>query len=64
MVTFYNSLDKSALNAVIVWIFLNREDHMLATRSLLVSFVAKAKKLAGLQDEGTNHVQVYSSDQA
>ena len=50
MIIFYNMLDISALNAFIVWMSLNKEDHAgkrgnRLRRSLLISL---AKKLAGL----------------
>ena len=55
MVIFYNMLDISALNAFIMWMSLNKENHAgkrgnRLRRSLLICL---AKKLAGLQDQDT-----------
>ena len=64
MVIFYNMLDISALNAYIIWMSLNKENHAgkrgnRLRRSLLISL---AKELPGLQDEDTIQKQAFSSE--
>ena len=64
MVVFYNMLDISSLNAFIIWMSLNKENHAgkrgnRLKRSLLISLV---KELTGLQDEDTIQIQASSSE--
>ena len=64
MIIFYNMLDISALNALIIWMSLNKENHAgkRGNRLRWSLLICLAKELAGLQDKDTIQIQASSSE--